>query len=535
MNPAKGASRGPLPDPSAGALARTAVLDLGSTTFQLLVADTDSEGGLTPVLRDRVVLNLGLVLADQGHIPEPVAGRAAETARRLRDVALRAGAERVLPMATSALRDSPNREELAALLEAALGMPVAFIDGGEEARLTFLGVRASVSLPAGTALLLDLGGGSLEVVLGDAQGLQRGLSLPVGAGRLSGRLVAADPPTREERKRVRATVAAAVEPLVATVQAATFTCCIASGGTAGALARLIAAGRWIVPPSSLNQFSMSIAELKDLTRRLGSLSLVSRLRLPGIDERRADLLPVGGLILTAAADAFGVEEVVHSEWGFREGAILDAQSPPPPGLTPDLLRRRSVDRMVRFWGHDPHHLTLVAQVAEAIFERTRALHGLGDAERELLCHAARLHAVGSRISPARLHKHGAYLVEHFGLRGFSPDEVAVIASLIRFQKGKDPRAVYPPFAALPPATRQACLVMVGLLRIAHAIARGPEDESLHVTVAGRGRRLRIELSGVSHPEAVLAEAEEAKSLLERALACSVVFSNHATAPGSRSR
>src|SRR5687767_7015069 len=106
---------------------RYAVLDLGSTTFQLLVADGEQDGTVTPVLRGREVLNLGLVLAEEGQIPEEVAARAADTAGRMRDVAIRAGAAEVLAIATSALRDSPNRQELTDLLTDAVGGPVRFI------------------------------------------------------------------------------------------------------------------------------------------------------------------------------------------------------------------------------------------------------------------------------------------------------------------------------------------------------------------------------------------------------------------------
>src|SRR4029453_16559155 len=146
---------------------RFAVLDLGSTTFQLLVADADAEGSLTPVFRDRVVLNLGLVLAGRGRIPEDVA---ADTARRLADLAVRMGADHVVPLATSALRDSPDRDALATLLEGSVGTGVRFIDGREEARLTFAGVTASIALGQGPTLLLDLGGGSLEVALARPRG-----------------------------------------------------------------------------------------------------------------------------------------------------------------------------------------------------------------------------------------------------------------------------------------------------------------------------------------------------------------------------
>jgi exopolyphosphatase / guanosine-5'-triphosphate,3'-diphosphate pyrophosphatase len=499
---------------------RFAVLDLGSTTFQLLVADADRDGSLTPVLRDRVVLNLGRVLAEETRIPDEVAGRAAETARRLRDLAVRTGAHHLVPLATSALRDSPDREELEELFEGAIGTPVRFIDGREEARLTFAGVAASVALGEGATLLLDLGGGSLEVALADAggDGLRWGRSLPVGAGRLTGLLVSHDPATREERRAVRAAVEDAVAPLVPEVVAAHPVRCIASGGTAGALARVLAAARWGVPPASLNQFVLSVAELRELTRDLASLPLDDRLRVPGVDERRAELLPAGGWILTAAAAAFGVKRLVHSEWGLREGAVLDALGlAGGPAPAPAELRRRSVDRLVRAWGEDPVHVEMVARIAGRLFDDTEPVHRLGSIERELLGHAALLHEIGVRVSPARLHKHGAYLLENAGLRGFDPDQVAVLASLVRFSRGKDPRPVYGPFAELADEEQEAVTVMSGLLRVAHAIARGPEGKRLDAAAQVRGREIRIRVSGSANPDAAVAEARQASHLLERAL------------------
>jgi exopolyphosphatase/guanosine-5'-triphosphate,3'-diphosphate pyrophosphatase len=501
---------------------RIAVLDLGSTTFQLLVADAAPDGSLTPVLRDRVVLNLGLVLADHGRIIEEAASRAVDTARRLHGIAVRTGAVQVLPIATSALRDSPNRDELATVLQEAVDQRVRFIDGREEARLTFAGVTASVAIGRGPTLLLDLGGGSLEVALADAQGLRWGVSLPIGAGRLTGLLVRHDPPTRADRKRVRAAVDEAIEGVVEEVRAAGPVRCIASGGTAGALARLVAARRWAAPPSSLNQLVVTVEEFREVTRELADLSLDDRLRLPGIDERRAELLPAGGWILTGAAAALGAVELTHSEWGLREGAVLDelglADLPSPP---PPELRRRSVERLVRAWGEDPAHVGQVARLATRLFDETRALHGLGPAEREWLGHAATLHEIGTAVSPARFHKHGAYLVENAGLRGFGPGEIAMIASIVRFQRGKDPRPVYPSFAGMTQPERDACVTLTGLLRIAHAVARGPEGDELRLGARVRDGALRILVDGAADPQGAVAEANASATLLQRSLGSDV--------------
>jgi exopolyphosphatase/guanosine-5'-triphosphate,3'-diphosphate pyrophosphatase len=188
-----------------------------------------------------------------------------------------------------------------------------------------------------------------------------------------------------------------------------------------------------------------------------------------------------------------------------------------PTPAPADLRRRSVERLVRAWGEDPAHVGLVARIAVRVFDETRRLHRLGDLQREWLEHAAWLHEIGTAISPARFHKHGAYLVENAGLRGFSPAEIASIASIVRFQRGKDPRPVYPAFAALSARDRDAAIALTGMLRLAHAIARGPEGDGLDVAVKAREGRVRVRVTGAANPEAAVGEARSAVTLLERAL------------------
>jgi exopolyphosphatase/guanosine-5'-triphosphate,3'-diphosphate pyrophosphatase len=434
---------------------------------------------------------------------------------------VRDGADEVIAIATSALRDSPDRDDLGALLSDALELPVTFIDGREEARLTLAGVQASVALEPRRALLLDLGGGSLEVVLADGGGLRWGESLPVGAGRLTGMLVGSDPPTRAERRAVRAAVASAVAPVAETL-GEPIVRAVASGGTAGALARLIATERWTDPPPSLNGYEIDVAVLKDVTDRIAGLSLAQRLRLPGIDERRAELLPAGGWILLAAAAALGIETFIHSEWGLREGVVFDALGlADRPAPKPEDLRGASVDALVGAWGGDGRHLRLIERLAAELFDALADLHGLDDGDRELLEHAASLHEVGNAISPARFHKHGAYLVENGGMRGFDPGSLAAVASLVRFQRGKDPRPVFQPFTHLSDRRRDAVTSMAAILRLAHAIGRGDEPEDLGLEIRVRPRSVRLRVRGSTHPDAVAAEAADAGALFERVFGRSV--------------
>jgi len=174
------------------------------------------------------------------------------------------------------------------------------------------------------------------------------------------------------------------------------------------------------------------------------------------------------------------------------------------------------------WHLDDGHSATVGGHAETLFDETRSIHDLGPVERELLGAAARLHDVGTRISVDKHHKHGAYIVEHAGLRGFSPDEVAMLACLVRFQRGSAPRPSYPPYEALLPSEREACRTLVGLLRVAHALARGGADDVTSIRVEASGDELVIHIEG-GNPVHAVTDANEHAALLSRTLGSSVRF------------
>jgi exopolyphosphatase/guanosine-5'-triphosphate,3'-diphosphate pyrophosphatase len=500
---------------------RCAVLDLGSTSFQLLVTDATPEGALTHVLRDRVILNLGAEVASSGRVPDDLLDRALHTVARFRDIAERAGAEAIWPVATSAFRDAANQPWLSKALRGALGVPVRILGGDEEVQCTVSGIRASVALPDEPWIAFDLGGGSLEIALVQGAAIRWSGSYPLGAARLARTMVEHDPMTRPERRELRRLVKDTVAPAVAACASLKQPTCIVAGGTAGALARLLAARRWPVPPTSLNQFAVGVDSLGELARVLGSSSLEERLTMPGIDERRADLLPAGSVVLATALEQVGAISAIHSEWGLREGVVLRELGAPIP-TSPEQLRRGAVDRLARAWSTDDGHSAAVRRHADRLFDETDAFHDLGGVERELLGSAARIHDVGTRISPDKHHKHGAYVVEHAGLRGFSPDEVALMACIIRFQRGSAPRASYPPFAALTAGEREACRTLVGILRVAHALGRGGADDVTAIDIARHDDELEITVEG-ENPGGAIDDAAEQAPLLERSLGCSISF------------
>lgn len=299
---------------------RLGVMDLGSSSFQLLVADVGPGPSIVPVRRTREVLNLGLAAAVSSRIPEELLADAVATLRSFRKIARANAADHVIAVATSALREAEDRHGLAAALGEAAGVPIRFLSGDEEAELMYAGIRGS--LGAGSLLALDLGGGSLEAAVGVGPAPARVASAPLGAARLTGLLASVDRPTPEDRARLEATITDALaDPDLTAVLAADAEVVAACGGTVRTLARISHLERG--SPDHAPGSTLPRDLLGRLADRLWSMSLAERLAVPGVAPRRAALLPAGALVLTRTLERAGAERLEVSGWGLREGCILE--------------------------------------------------------------------------------------------------------------------------------------------------------------------------------------------------------------------
>ncbi|HEY1330962.1 MAG TPA: hypothetical protein VGH10_05740 [Actinomycetota bacterium] len=303
---------------------KVAVLDLGSTSFRLVLAEADREGRIVPLSSKRAALNLGLVVGRDGEISEPHATAAVSTVARFRRYAERARPDLILTVATSALRDASNRDDVLPRLEAAAREPIRVLTGREEAALMFAALHAGLGLEGETILGIDLGGGSLEIALGDDVSLDWAGSLELGASRLTGQFVRHDPIKPSEARSLGEHVGRSLIPVTDEVTRWGDVRCVAAGGTVKALARLVAAaavqGEW----DSVHGFSMGAADLDAMRDRLLDASRDKRLRMPGMNERRADVLAAGAVVLSTLAELLRLPEITVSEWGVREGIILEA-------------------------------------------------------------------------------------------------------------------------------------------------------------------------------------------------------------------
>jgi exopolyphosphatase/guanosine-5'-triphosphate,3'-diphosphate pyrophosphatase len=311
-------------------MTRLAAVDLGSNSFHLLVADELAAGRLRRVTTCKLTLRLAEPVARTGKLGRDGRQRAVAAFADLIRQARRAGAQQVVAVATEALRQASDGARLREEFAAVHPVPVRLLDGLEEAFLSLRGMVGALHPPPGEGVLgLDLGGGSYEVAYGSAAGMLAGASLPLGSARVSVRSQH-DPPRLAERVALHEETRALLEPLAEKVAAMHHRGgpprAVGTAGTIRDLGRLgltLAGG---VTPERIRGLVVTRTQLELGYARLVSFPLIERLELPGVGPKRADLLPFGGVVVLATLQVFGLEQLQLSDWGLREGVLLDALS-----------------------------------------------------------------------------------------------------------------------------------------------------------------------------------------------------------------
>jgi exopolyphosphatase/guanosine-5'-triphosphate,3'-diphosphate pyrophosphatase len=498
---------------------RIAALDLGSNSFHLLVADAHPDGTFEPLVREKEVLRLADLVAATGRIGEEAAVGAVEVVRRFRALAESVGADEIVACGTSALRDADDSAAVVDHMEGETGVRVTVISGKEEARLIFAAVRASVVIDPGPALALDLGGGSLELMIGDQAGLLWSSSVKLGAGRLTTELVRTDPPSAGDQRRLSRRLSGVLRPVLAEIGPFQPRMLIGSSGTLNALVRMAEARRGGAVEPSVNQLQVRRKDVAAVHEQILRLPAAERQRLPGIDARRADLLPAGSMLLCTVMDLSGLDLLTGCEWALREGIVLDAighHTLADWSGEPRALRRESVLNLCRRCNWQEGHGRQVARLAVELFDGTAELHHLGPHDREMLELGALLHDVGEHVSVEGHDKHTAYLVQHGRLRGFSPQEVAVLASLGRFHRRGSPKMSFAPFASLPPSRRERVCRLIALLRIADGLDRSHSGAVADIAVKLDGRHTQLIVYAIGDVDLEQWGLRRKRELFERA-------------------
>jgi exopolyphosphatase / guanosine-5'-triphosphate,3'-diphosphate pyrophosphatase len=388
---------------------------------------------------------------------------------------------RLRAVATSAVREAQNQQEFLDRARRDAGVEVEVISGVEEARLIHLGVLQALPVFNERMVLIDIGGGSTEVLVAHGPHIEWSRSHKLGAIRLTDRFFPDGQTSPRRVDRCRRFLHSFLVNTVLELKDHPFDLAVGSSGTIQNLAVMAAALRGEAPPKSMNSASFSRAELAELTSMLlEARSPEDRLRLPGIEPRRADILPAGAVLLETLADELHIESFTVSAYALREGVLLDTarQSEHHRHLDPlhhlSDLRRSSVEHLLELTDPDVDHAHRVAELSLQLFAQTEGVHHLPDEYAELLEAAALLANVGRHISHDAHHKHSYYIVRNTDqLTGFTSHEIELIAQVARYHRKSGPKARrHPEFAALSPFDQHAVTVMAGLLRLAIGLDRG---------------------------------------------------------------
>ena len=300
---------------------RLGVIDVGSNTVHLLVVDAHPGAQPLPASKHKIELRLAEHVTDDGKVADEGRDRLAEFVDECQQVAEDQGVEDLRGFVTSAIRDAPNGEAVLAHVTEVTGIHLDVLTGEEEARLTFLAARRWFGWSAGTLLVADIGGGSLEIAQGMDEDPDVAVSLPLGAGRVTRDLLRGDPPDPEDvrtaRKTVRARIAAEMRPLA---KAGTPDLAVGTSKTMRSLARVCGAA-----PSSEGMYAARVLPRATLSEKLPDIAAMSadeRSDLPGVSKARSRQLLAGGLVAEATMDLLGLDELEICPWALREGVIL---------------------------------------------------------------------------------------------------------------------------------------------------------------------------------------------------------------------
>lgn len=463
-----------------------AAIDIGSNSIHLVIARVLPETGSFVVLdRDKEAVRLGAAIGEHGELTDAAISRMIVTLKNFQARALASNAT-IRAVATSAIREASNRDLVIERVRREAGIAIEVASGFEEARLTYLAVRQAVDIDERTALMLDIGGGSTEFVIGRADEILFDDSLKMGAVRVSREYF---PDGKTESKAVaecRRFCALSLSPIRRGLARFRFDMAVGSSGTTLCIARMILEKRGVSPGTRLNRVTITAAELFECVERILAAKTTSgRAKLKGVDEGRAEILAAGALILEAVFRELELDAMTISEYSIREGIILDSiarRYQTKRFVSHEGQRYRSVVNLAKRFDCEIPHCEHVTQLALSIFDQTASIHKLGDIERELLEAASLLHDIGLFVSHAAHHKHSYYLIRNSQMLGFADYEQQIVALVARYHRKSPPRKNHIEFMAIPQAQQQIVGKLGGILRIADGLDRTHASSVRHVGV-----------------------------------------------------
>jgi exopolyphosphatase/guanosine-5'-triphosphate,3'-diphosphate pyrophosphatase len=450
---------------------------------------------------EREVTRLGASVFRDGRLSTQAIEDTARVLARMAEVYRRLDVVGVRAVATSAVRDASNQADFIARASAALGTQVEIITGREEARLIHQGVMSRWPQPGKRTLVIDIGGGSAEIISSEEGRLIDAVSKQLGAVRLQEMFLHGDPPASRELRQMAEFVDEKLDAAI-TRMGLRWDRIIATSATAAAVVsavnRVSRSRR-----EQADRLRASTAQIRKLYKKLSELDLAGRRKVAGIGPKRAEIIVAGTGTLLRILERFHARAAYYSAAGVRDGIIADMAARGVGGELARLSRdqRKEVERVTSKFGAQLSHARRVAGFSQVLFSRLQPLHQLPLNYGRLLEAASYFSETGHYINDSGHHKHAYYLVSNVDLSGFTNRERELIANLCRYHRKAMPSAAHPEYQVLTPDDRRPLLLLIPILRLADNLARSPEQDQVQIVSCEiQATRVLVKLRSTHEPD-----------------------------------
>jgi exopolyphosphatase/guanosine-5'-triphosphate,3'-diphosphate pyrophosphatase len=512
--------------PSEKASLRLAAIDVGSNSIHMIIAQADADGGVTTLWRMKAPVGLGRMSFPSHRLSRAAMDSAIIVLARFKQAATQRQAEKIVTVATSAVREAHNGGDLIERARRELGLSIKVVSAREEARLIYLAVRHAMPLGAQPHLIMDIGGGSVELIIADEKRAQLLESRKLGAARMTAKFVHTDPISPDDLAALRRHYGRELAPLYAQITALRPVRAIGTSGTLENIAAMCGS------PLSTNgdkaaHGGIDRSRFEKMLPELIKSDAKDRSKMCGLDDQRKDQIVAGAVLVGDLFDKLKLKRILLCSSALREGILLDYLSRHIPDLAirrdvPDP-RRRSVMDLARRCDWHRTHSEQVTMLALRLFDDLKPLHQLGQAERELIEYASLLHDIGWHIGRDRHHKHSMYLIANGDLKKFGDDEVQIIANIARYHRKSAPKQKHAAYGALSKPGQRVVDVGAALLRLADGLDRSHASVITGLNCRIDDQRVRCVLSARSDAELEIWGAQRKMKWFEKVFKRTITF------------
>ncbi len=504
-----------------------AAIDIGTNSIHLAIASINYRGMLSIISRDKDMVRLGSSGTDMKYLSDEAIDRGVKTLTHFANLA-KSEKALIRAVATSAVREAHNKNVFIERAFAEAGIQVEIISGIEEGRLIYIGAMHALPIYPNKALVIDIGGGSTETVIGQKGEILHANSEKLGAIRLTKRFFENGGTNKETIKECREYIKGEWSPEMRCIEDVGFETVVGCAGTIESLAQMVLAARGEAAPDVLNGITVPTDEMLKVIESIAKAdSMKSRNNLPGMDTSRSDIILAGALILESFLKKLSIKKILISPYALREGIVFDTlQKVREIKEFNHLshLRYETVLNLCNKFRIDVKHAMHVKDISLFIFDALKPLHKLGNVERELLEAGALLHDVGYIVSHDQHHNHSYYIITHSDMPGFTNDEAELIGNLARYHRKSHPKKKHSEFITLPQSKQEIVKILSGILRLGEGIDRRRKQYVKDINIEVKGNVVHIKLNPASQdtpPDIEIWGAQRRTPLLEESLSVEI--------------